>query len=85
MGTDPVSILVSPLAKWFRQTDVAILREAGLLPPGQGDEIKFNHWKKLLKELPDEDQAEIRMIAEMKIKKHEHDARLKSLKSKKAG
>ena len=70
------------LAKWLKQTDVSTLREGGLLPPDPKTEIKFDDWKELLKHLSDEDQAEIRIIAEGIIKKRKYDAHQKSLKLK---
>ncbi len=70
------------LAKWLKQTDISTLREAGLLPPDPKTEIKFDDWKELLKHLSDEDQAEIRIIAEGIIKKRKYDAHQKSLKLK---
>ena len=70
------------LAKWLKQTDISTLRDAGLLPPDPKTEIKFDDWKELLKHLSDEDQAEIRIIAEGIIKKRKYDAHQKSLKSK---
>lgn len=47
---------------------VIAFRKAGLLPPGD-DEITYEDWMYLLNQLPEEEQEDLRQIAEDKIKK----------------
>jgi len=73
------------LAKWLKESDVSILREAGLLPPGPGDEINFEDWKYLLAQMTPEERDEMREIGIMKIDRRKKDQSMKALKPKKAG
>lgn len=72
------------LAEWLNQSPVSVLREAGLLPPGPGDEIVFEDWKFLLDQLTSAEAEELREIAQMKIERRKRDESLQSLKPKKA-
>jgi transcriptional regulator with XRE-family HTH domain len=73
------------LAKWLKQSDVSVLREAGLLPPGPADEIRFDDWKYLLDQMSPEDEEEMRQMALVKIERRKKEQTSKTLKPKKAG
>ena len=80
---DPESLI--SIARALNIYPVTIFRKAGLLPEADVDQIQFEDWQYLLKQLPEDDQEEIRRIAEMKIEKRQKDKSLKSLQPKKAG
>jgi transcriptional regulator with XRE-family HTH domain len=73
------------LAKWLKQSDVSVLREAGLLPPGPSDDINFEDWKHLLSQMTPDERDEMRQIGIMKIDRRTKDQSVKSLKPKKVG
>lgn len=73
------------LAKWLKQSDVSVLREAGLLPPGPSDDINFDDWKFLLSQMTPEERDEMREISIMKIDRRKKDQSIKTLKPKKVG
>jgi transcriptional regulator with XRE-family HTH domain len=83
-GNRPSLDTAIALAKWLKQSDVSVLREAGLLPPGPSEDINFDDWKHLLSQMTPEDEAEMRQIAELKIERRKKDQSLKALNSKKA-
>lgn len=75
------------LAQAFKISPVSIFRNAGLLPSGPGDDIKFDDWKYLLEKLTPDEREEMRQIFLMKIErrqKAEQAERAKKFKSKKA-
>jgi transcriptional regulator with XRE-family HTH domain len=76
------------LAKWLKQSDVTILREAGVLPPDLSNGINLEDWKHLLAQSLPEEEEETKQILTMKIdrrQKAEQSARVKNFKPKKAG
>ena len=74
------------LATAFKYSPILLLRKAGLLPDhGNGEQVKFEDWEFLLKQMTPEDEAELRQIAEMKIERRKKEQALKTLKPKKAG
>jgi transcriptional regulator with XRE-family HTH domain len=73
------------LAKWLKQSDVSVLREAGLLPPGPSDDINFEDWKHLLSQMTPEERDEMREISIMKIDRRTKDQSVNTLKPKRAG
>jgi len=75
------------IARALKISPVTVLRKAGLLPTvANGDaDVHFEDWEFLLKQLPPEDQEELRQIAEMKLERRRKDGSLKSLRTKKAG
>lgn len=73
------------LAHGMKMSPIVIFRKAGLLPAEGGDQLKFEDWKYILEELPEEEQEELRKIAEMKIEKYRKDKGLKRLSPRKAG
>lgn len=82
-GKKPSFDTAVALAKWFNQSEVSILRESGLLPPGPRDEATWEDWKHLLVQLTPTEEEEMREIAIGKIKRREKEQSLKSLKPKK--
>ena len=46
---------------------ISVFRKAGLLPPGPENEQQFEDWKYLLEKMPQDQQDELRQIAEMKL------------------
>lgn len=73
------------LAKALTVSPMVIIRKIGLLPNGNGDQVKFEDWEHLLKQMSAEDESELRQIAELKIERRKKDQSLKSLKPKRAG
>lgn len=73
------------LAEALKLSPIFLFRQAGLLPPGPENSAKIEDWEYLLDQMPPEDQAEMRQIAEMKIERRQKEQSLKSLKVKKAG
>jgi len=57
------------LSDWLGQSPILTLREAGLLPEGTSDTVRFEDWEFLLNQLPPEEQEELRQIAELKIER----------------
>lgn len=72
------------LAIWLEQSPILTLREAGLLPPGLDDEIRFEDWKYLINQLDPEDDAEMKQIAKLKIERKKQERGMKALKPRKA-
>lgn len=74
------------LSKWLHQSPVFTLREAGLLPPGNDDEIRWEDWKFLISQMtPQEEENMKRMIAitvESRVK-YEQSERSRNFKLKK--
>jgi transcriptional regulator with XRE-family HTH domain len=70
------------LAKWLNEPDVLVLREAGLLPPGPSDKVRFEDLKEILEQLPEEDVLELKQIAKWKLQRKGDGKPSKSLKSK---
>ena len=73
------------IAHILKIAPVTIFRKAGLLPDSNNNDVEFEDWVFLLKQLPPEDQEELRQIAEMKVERRKKDGSLKSLKAQKAG
>lgn len=72
------------IAEVFNVSPITVLRKAGLLPAEGGDQVKFEDWKYLLDQLPEDEQEELRKIAEMKIEKTRKEKGLKALHPRKA-
>jgi transcriptional regulator with XRE-family HTH domain len=86
-GTQPMPETLTALAHAFKISPITIFRKAGLLPDG-GDQVSFEDWQHLLKQLTPDEEEEMRQIVEMKIErrqKSEQLARAKNFKPKKAG
>lgn len=73
------------LAVWLEQSPILTLRDAGLLPPGIDDEIRFEDWKHLINQLDPDDDAEMKQIAKLKIERKKQERGVKTLKPRKAG
>lgn len=75
------------LASALKYSPILLFRKAGLLPNhnGNGDQVKFEDWEYLLKQMSPEDEAELRQIAELKIERRKKEQSVKVLKTKKAG
>lgn len=84
VSTPAVETFIS-LAEALNLSPILLFRQAGLLPNSNGDQVKFEDWEYLLKQMTPEDEAELRQIAELKIERRKKDQSLKSLKPKKAG
>lgn len=55
------------LSAWLMQSPILTLREAGLLPFENDNDLKWEDWQFLLSKMSAEDETELRQIAEMKI------------------
>jgi len=73
------------LAEAVDRSPAVAFRKAGLLSPGPDDEIVFEDWKYLISLLDPDDSAELRQIAEMKIKRRKKEQIVPTLKPRKAG
>jgi transcriptional regulator with XRE-family HTH domain len=67
------------ISRWLGQSEVVILRESGLISPGQEDEAKFEDWKYLLEGLNERDLNLLRDLAEKMAAENEKERALKSL------
>lgn len=85
--TNPEPEALVAIAHGFKISPITIFRKAGLLPDsnGNGEQVKFEDWEYLLKQMSPEDETELRQIAEMKIERRKKDQSLKALNPKKAG
>ncbi len=83
--TNPDPDVLAALAKGLNLSPITIYRKAGLLPDTDSKEIRFDDWKDILEKISSEDEAELRQIAEMKIRRREKEQALKILKPKKTG
>ena len=72
------------LVEALNLSPILLLRKAGLLPNGNVNEVRFEDWEFLLKQMSPEDEAELRQIAEMKIERRKKEQSVKTLKPKKA-
>lgn len=84
--TNPEPDALIALAQAFKISPITIFRKAGLLPPDGGENVKFEDWEYLLTQLTQDEQEEIRQIAELKIErrqKAEQTARAANFKTKK--
>lgn len=57
------------IATALKVNPISVFRKAGLLPAGPENEIQFEDWEYLLKQLPPEEQEEMRQLALLKIEK----------------
>lgn len=57
------------LSEAFGISPIIMLRQAGKMPPGTNEQIRFEDWEYLLDQLPPEEQEELRQIAELKIER----------------
>lgn len=73
------------IARWLGQSEVVILRESGLISPGQEDEAKFEDWKYLLEGLSERDINILRDLAEKMAAENEKERALKSLNPHRIG
>ena len=73
------------IAHGLKISPITVFRRAGLLPNGNGEQVKMEDWEYLLKQMSPEDEAELRQIAELKIERRKKEESLKVLKTKKAG
>lgn len=83
-GIPPKWDVCVKIASVFNVSPITVFRKAGLLPPGPDNEVKMEDWEYLLRQMPPEDEAEMRQIAEMKIERRKKDQSLKTLNTKKA-
>jgi transcriptional regulator with XRE-family HTH domain len=85
--TNPEPEALVAIAHGLTISPITIFRQAGLLPnsSGSGEQVKFEDWEFLLKQMSPEDEAELRQIAELKIERRKKEQSLKTLKTKKAG
>lgn len=84
-GVAPGWDVCAKIADVFHVSPITVFRKAGLLPQGPEGEVVLEDWKYLLSKLTPEEAEEVREIAERKIRRHQEDNSLKSLKPKKAG
>jgi transcriptional regulator with XRE-family HTH domain len=68
-GTHPMPETLTALAHAFGLSPITVFRQAGLLPPGTDTEIRLDDWAYLLNQLPQDDQEELRALAQIKIQK----------------
>lgn len=63
-GKKPSFDTTIALSKWLNQSPILTLREAGLLPPGNDEEVKWEDWKFLISQMtPQEEENMKRMIS----------------------
>jgi transcriptional regulator with XRE-family HTH domain len=70
------------LADALKISPIAMLRIAGLLPPGSDDQARFDDWQFVLSQLSPEDQEEMRQLALLKIERRKKEQSLKTLRSR---
>jgi hypothetical protein len=73
------------IALALKRAPMLVFRQAGLLPPGSAETAHLEDWQHLISQLPPEDEAELRQIAEMKLERRKKEQRLRALKAKRAG
>lgn len=88
-GKKPSFDTTTALAEWLKQSPILTLREVGLLPPGNDEEINWEDWKYLIEQLTPQEAENIKRIISVTIEsrqKSEQIARAKTFKpQKKAG
>lgn len=74
------------LAEWLNQSPILTLREAGLLPPGNDEEINWEDWKYLISQMTPEEEKNMKQMISITIEsrqKSERAARAKNFKPSK--
>jgi len=68
------------IARAFDISVITVYRHAGILPPGPDDDVRFDDWKSILKQLPEAKREQLWKIAEIYLedeRKEETAAKLK--------
>jgi transcriptional regulator with XRE-family HTH domain len=84
-GTLPKWDALVQIAEAFGVSPVLAFRKAGLLPPEQEDQAKFEDWKYLLEGLSDRDLSLLRDLAKKMAAENEKERALKSLNPRRVG
>jgi transcriptional regulator with XRE-family HTH domain len=53
------------IAKAFGISVITVYRHAGILPPGPDDDVRFEDWKTILRQLPEDKREQLWKIAEI--------------------
>lgn len=83
--TNPEPDALVAIAHGLKISPITVFRKAGLLPNGNGEEVKLQDWEYLLSQMTPTEQEELREIGIMKIERRKKEQSLKSLKPKRAG